>query len=1018
MTRNTITKARVIYAYTKDEQLPVTGRVSKALATQGIDYTITLSWTHLYISADCADIRFTSISNQCTHFHDYYDAKRQLNEHKTAIKKAEKRHRECSYMPSNESINITAKFNVYYDTVTKEFVYNKEATKKWGKNLVFITLGEHSRPVDPSPNLLWFTLSAEENSLLFETYNLRFENSIPHFIPNQTFQSFRVYKDHRVFKVFYDEKGRCYKDVEHGQLYADSFYFESNDYYDSSRGMTRAFDLTGGCAQTKKYLFNEATRKILKDFGVSDYTYTGSRPTTMQDMKAFINDVIDFEKPFVPGATKICQEISCFLKDIPFDEEHTIVKYKNGYIMRFGKIEQIYKFEYTTKPRYGEQSGLRSYRYRNDDCTETIVREDYVEYARLFVSNTLSTRSLSMKDGKRWKPEHIQHIESLFVSNPEETNLKINVEEMNRQTLKKLYTVHPKLKYMTKYIEKHPSILYESDVAFLRGLFQYDMILETIIALGKDDMFWRRSEDGKRETFHMEGFIDCMSLRLIDQKGDFYQRLGLTKQQFKLLLEKPKELHHLMEIINHIYYTLPNSTERIRVIHYGSSKDSREKLKLVSYEDFRLSVEIIRKLLSRGYSYTTGYAMDINDLLAYYGSFKRVHKVVCEKEYNIRTLKDYLQMRNKLKVDEFPDYKESVWDMFPDDDTDLVRYHDRIMLLVSENKALNDIYCCYNFRCESKEAIYKALKQINISCSEFYSIMAILNKACALSGGTLSKYEIMSGVPKTAEEYEQKKQQINVLSAKYFSLYSIYYGDAARYDSLSDCDRLRAKIAWGNEYNDFVRKELETDLNFNKYDLYLRARRKIISNKPDFDVSKYPMKIENNELLTRLYAEISKEEVEVNELIRRREEERRAKFIREQEGKIAAQNAKYAERYKKLKRLAFSPKDDERCIVVPQNLVTLVIEGQTLHHCVGSYVDAVAEGKNTIVFLRKTNDTEAPYVTISLMPDGKMWYIDQAHGDHNSDISDEDVKFLKSWAEAKGILSVSIKQHYGMYCHR
>ena len=37
---------------------------------------------------------------------------------------------------------------------------------------------------------------------------------------------------------------------------------------------------------------------------------------------------------------------------------------------------------------------------------------------------------------------------------------------------------------MKKYMEKHPDVLYNSCVPFLRALFQYDMILETFIALG------------------------------------------------------------------------------------------------------------------------------------------------------------------------------------------------------------------------------------------------------------------------------------------------------------------------------------------------------------------------------------------------------------------------------------------------------------------------------------------------------------------------------------------------------
>ena len=84
---------------------------------------------------------------------------------------------------------------------------------------------------------------------------------------------------------------------------------------------------------------------------------------------------------------------------------------------------------------------------------------------------------------------------------------------------------------------------------------------------------------------------------------------------------------------------------------------------------------------------------DINRLNQYYKGIKRVYKALITKGYDPTLLMDYLRMRAQLEENQFPDFHASIWDMFPDDNDELNRYHDRIEFLYNEFslcKALKD----------------------------------------------------------------------------------------------------------------------------------------------------------------------------------------------------------------------------------------------------------------------------------------------------------------------------------------
>ena len=86
--------------------------------------------------------------------------------------------------------------------------------------------------------------------------------------------------------------------------------------------------------------------------------------------------------------------------------------------------------------------------------------------------------------------------------------------------------------------------------------------------------------------------------------------------------------------------------------------------------------------------------------------------------------------------------------------------------------------------------------------------------------------------------------------------------------------------------------------------------------------------------------------------------------------------------------------NEELQIVCPQRANDLVDEGKALHHCVGSYIEKVAEGRCLIVFVRRVEELKKPYVTVEVR-DGK---IAQIHGDHNSKPTEEVQKFIDLWS--------------------
>lgn len=146
-----------------------------------------------------------------------------------------------------------------------------------------------------------------------------------------------------------------------------------------------------------------------------------------------------------------------------------------------------------------------------------------------------------------------------------------------------------------------------------------------------------------------------------------------------------------------------------------------------------------------------------------------------------------------------------------------------------------------------------------------------------------------------------------------------------------------------------------------------------------------------------------------------------------------ARNEAFKQSIKRLKTYEFN--DGTLSVVAPTQASDLTTEGAVLHHCVGSFIDAVANNKENVVFIRRNDLLNEPYYTMAISPSGN---IEQVHCVYNGDLTAEGqerayettqrevynqkfdlIKFLKQWVSAmkqKGIMinPNTIKPSYGM----
>lgn len=79
-----------------------------------------------------------------------------------------------------------------------------------------------------------------------------------------------------------------------------------------------------------------------------------------------------------------------------------------------------------------------------------------------------------------------------------------------------------------------------------------------------------------------------------------------------------------------------------------------------------------------------------------------------------------------------------------------------------------------------------------------------------------------------------------------------------------------------------------------------------------------------------------------------------------------------------------------------ESVAELVAEGKKLHHCVGSYAKEYAEGSTNILFLRKSESPDAPFVTMEVVKDEyAQYHLVQIRANMNADPPEDVKKFAQ-----------------------
>lgn len=90
-------------------------------------------------------------------------------------------------------------------------------------------------------------------------------------------------------------------------------------------------------------------------------------------------------------------------------------------------------------------------------------------------------------------------------------------------------------------------------------------------------------------------------------------------------------------------------------------------------------------------------------------------------------------------------------------------------------------------------------------------------------------------------------------------------------------------------------------------------------------------------------------------------------------------------------------KGEKFIIKCPETSAEVINEGQVLRHCVGGYISSILNGTCQIVFLRKAEEPNTPYVTVEV----RGGRVTQASGVSNSRPEMEAAAFLRTWKKSK-----------------
>lgn len=104
----------------------------------------------------------------------------------------------------------------------------------------------------------------------------------------------------------------------------------------------------------------------------------------------------------------------------------------------------------------------------------------------------------------------------------------------------------------------------------------------------------------------------------------------------------------------------------------------------------------------------------------------------------------------------------------------------------------------------------------------------------------------------------------------------------------------------------------------------------------------------------------------------------------------------------KTQNLAY--KGSKYLIRVPKEPEEIVAEGESLHHCVKTYISRIRDGETSIVFLRRVEEPDTPLYTIEVRNDFPTKEVVQIRGLSNRSMKEADMrKFVHAWCNEKGL---------------
>lgn len=86
-------------------------------------------------------------------------------------------------------------------------------------------------------------------------------------------------------------------------------------------------------------------------------------------------------------------------------------------------------------------------------------------------------------------------------------------------------------------------------------------------------------------------------------------------------------------------------------------------------------------------------------------------------------------------------------------------------------------------------------------------------------------------------------------------------------------------------------------------------------------------------------------------------------------------------------------------IVIPETLGDIIVEGQQLHHCVGTYIEKVAKGKTDILFIREVGKEDIPFYTMEVRNMEIIQYRGAYNNCNNNPVQESVKKFVKQFEQ-------------------